>query len=72
MQYLQTKKKIAISLGIIAVIAVAGSTMMLPRIISFGTDSEVSPTNKMPVPGNDTPERIVSGNSVSMIRNYPN
>lgn len=48
MQSLQTKKKPSISLGII----VAGPARMLP-IITKLANLKISPTNKMPVLGND-------------------
>lgn len=62
MQSLQTKKKLAISLGVIAVIVAVSSVMTLSIVLSVDTDSGLAPTNKMPVPGNTDPEMIVSGN----------
>jgi hypothetical protein len=60
MQSLQTKKKLVISLGVITAIVAVSSTMMLSVFFSDDLDSELTPTNNMPVPGSNTPEMIVS------------
>lgn len=72
MQSLQTKKKLAISLGVITATVAVSFTMMLSVFFSGDLNSELTPTNNMPVPGSNTPEMIVSDNSISMIRNSPN
>lgn len=60
MNTLQTKKKLAISLGVIAAIVAVSSTMMLSIVFSADADSELTPTNKMPISGSDSPEMIIS------------
>jgi hypothetical protein len=62
MQSLQTKKKIAISLGVIAAIVATSSTMLSAAFLA-DADSGIIPSNKMPVRDSDVPEMIVSGDT---------
>jgi len=62
MQSLQTKKKIAISLGVIATIVAISSTILSTAFL-VDADSRIIPSNKMPV-RDDVPEMIVSGDTV--------
>jgi len=62
MQSLQTKKKIAISLGVIVAIAAISSTMLSATFLA-NAGSEIIPSNKMPVRDSDVPEMIVSGDT---------
>lgn len=62
MQTLQTKQKIVISAGAVAVVALS-ATLALLIFAQIGADKETVPTGKMPVPESNVPDMIVDQNN---------
>ena len=66
MQTLQKNNKLAISLGVIAVIIASGAILSLSTLVSVSDqESAETPTSGMPVPGSNVPEMIVSNEDSS-------